>query len=123
MTIIEKLDRLHYLKTKNAAAAAEFEAVKAAVLALHQDELERAESYAEKIVSATRDEMDSLETGIKADVLSRQVTVRGAHLQAVYSRGRVSWDSKTLDGYALSHPEILAARTEGKPSVAFREIK
>ena len=31
----------------------------------------------------------------------------------VYTKGRTSWDSKRLDGYALAHPEIAACRTVG----------
>lgn len=50
-------------------------------------------------------------------------SVRGAYLQAVYSKPRVVWDSKALDGYALAHPELFAFRREGEPSVSIKAVK
>jgi hypothetical protein len=57
---------------------------------------------------------------IKAEVIAAGETVSGDHHQAVYAKGRTSWDSKALEGYAAAHPEILVFRTEGKPSVSLR---
>lgn len=65
----------------------------------------------------------TLEAEIKAEVLSLGASVKGMDLQAVYSKGRVSWDDRGLSGYALGVPAILQFRTEGKPSVSLREIK
>ena len=36
---------------------------------------------------------------------------------------KTSWDGKLLEGYAVAHPEILAARKVGKPTVSFRTVK
>ena len=49
-------------------------------------------------------------------------TVTGAHLQAKFVKGRVSWDSKALDGYAAGHPEIAPFRKEGAPSVSICKV-
>ena len=57
---------------------------------------------------------------IKAEVIAAGQTISGEHHQAVYSKPRVSWDSKGLEGYAVAHPEILVFRTEGNPSVSLR---
>ena len=57
---------------------------------------------------------------IKAEVVAAGKTVSGEYHQAVYSKPRVSWDSKGLEGYAVAHPEILVFRTEGSPSVSLR---
>ena len=57
---------------------------------------------------------------IKAEVIAAGQTISGEHHQAVYSKPRVSWDSKGLEGYAVAHPEILVFRTEGSPSVSLR---
>ena len=65
----------------------------------------------------------SLEDEIKSDVLTIGATVKGDGLMAVWNKGRVSWDSKTLDGYAVAHPEILVARKEGEPTVTIRATK
>ena len=57
---------------------------------------------------------------VKADVLAHGETVKGAHLMAVWVKGRTSWDSKRLDGYAAAHPEIETFRSVGEPSVTIR---
>ncbi len=41
---------------------------------------------------------------------------------AVWSKGRETWDTKSLDGYALAHPEIASLRKVGDPSVSIRKI-
>ncbi|CAK0771531.1 hypothetical protein CCP3SC15_4350001 [Gammaproteobacteria bacterium] len=40
---------------------------------------------------------------------------------AVYTKGRVSWDSKKLDGMMILVPELASARKEGEPSVSIRK--
>lgn len=62
-----------------------------------------------------------MEAGIKLAVLAAGSTVKGTNLQAVYNKGRVTWDAKILDGYSLTHPEILYARREGEPSITIRQ--
>jgi len=57
---------------------------------------------------------------IKAEVIAAGQTISGDHHQAVYSKARVSWDTKGLDGYAVAHPEILVFRSEGNPSVSLK---
>ncbi len=47
----------------------------------------------------------------------------GVHLHAVFSQGRVTWDTKGLDRFALSHPEVVKFRKQGTPSVALRIVK
>lgn len=61
-----------------------------------------------------------MEAAVKAAVLANGETVKAHGINAVHSAGRVSWDSKALDGYALNHPELFAFRKEGKPSVSLR---
>lgn len=58
---------------------------------------------------------------IKADVLQIGSTVKGDHMMAVWSKGRVSWDTKSLDGYVVAHPEVAQFRKEGEPSVSIRK--
>lgn len=64
-----------------------------------------------------------LEAQIKEQVLIAGQTVKGSFHQFVYSRPRVTWDGKGLDGYAMAHPEILRFRKEGNPSVSVRGVK
>ncbi len=62
-----------------------------------------------------------LESEIKQEVLSAGRTVKGTYHSFVWSKPRVSWDTKALDGYALAHPEIAQFRMEGSPSVSVRK--
>lgn len=64
-----------------------------------------------------------LESQVKMAVTQHGESVKHSGLNAVFSGGRVSWDSKALDGYALNHPELFAFRKEGKPSVSIRAVK
>jgi phage host-nuclease inhibitor protein Gam len=60
---------------------------------------------------------------VKADVLEHGDKVKGNHLQAVWTKGRVAWNTDALDGYAVDHPELFAFRKEGQPSVSIRTVK
>ena len=44
-------------------------------------------------------------------------------LQAVFNKARIKWDDKKLQGYAVSHPEVLRFREEGSPSISIRTMK
>lgn len=63
-----------------------------------------------------------LESEIKMEVLQAGRTVKGTYHSFVWSKPRVSWDTKALDGYAAAHPEVAQFRTEGAPSVSVRKI-
>ncbi len=63
-----------------------------------------------------------LEAAIKTAVLHYGETIKGNQLQAVWSAGRTSWDSKGLSGYAVAQPEIEKFRTVGQPTISFRKV-
>ena len=65
----------------------------------------------------------ALEAEIKQAVLTHGASVKGSFFHAVFAKGRVSWDTKSLDGYAAAHPELLSFRKEGEPSVSLRVAK
>ena len=68
-----------------------------------------------------QEEITKLEAEIKEDVTANGETVKGDYLMAVFAKGRVSWDTKALDGYAAAHPEVAQFRKEGAPSVSIRK--
>lgn len=68
------------------------------------------------------EKISTLETQIKDDVKKNGTSVKGQFLHAVYTKGRVSWDSKTLDGLMIAVPQLASARKEGDPSVSLRKI-
>jgi hypothetical protein len=61
-----------------------------------------------------------LQEHIKAATLQQGETAKSDRFLAVYNGGRVSWDTKGLDGYAVAHPEILVFRSVGAPSITLR---
>ena len=65
-----------------------------------------------------------VETSIKADLLDVGETVKGDHLMAVYVKRREGgWDNGKLKGFAMAHPEILAAKKpDGEPTVSIRKV-
>jgi phage host-nuclease inhibitor protein Gam len=72
---------------------------------------------------AVNENIAALEAEIKKDVAEYGASVKGSVLHAVFSKGRVSWDTKGLDGYIIDHPELAKFREEGKPSVSIRAVK
>ena len=68
------------------------------------------------------DKIAALEAEVRADVLAGGETCKGSHLMAVWSKGRVSCDTKKLDGMMALIPALKAARKEGEPSVSIRKV-
>ena len=77
----------------------------------------------ESIIASAQAAYAEAESTVKSAVFNHGATVKGQFLQAVWSKPRITWDAKALDGYALNHPELFAFRTEGKPSVSIRVMK
>jgi capsule polysaccharide export protein KpsE/RkpR len=70
--------------------------------------------------SAVQETIGKLEAEVKVAVLSYGETVKAAKYKAIFGNGRVSWDTKGLDGFRVAHPEIEAFRKVGSPSVSIR---
>lgn len=64
----------------------------------------------------------ALRSEIEEAILAHGKSVKGGKLQAVYSKGRTTWDGKLLEGLALAFPQLENARKVGQPSVSIREV-
>lgn len=64
--------------------------------------------------------IEALEAEIKVETLAHGATVKGGRFQAVWNKGRDTWDGKGLGAYAESHPEVLTFRKQGEPTVTIR---
>lgn len=73
------------------------------------------------MLEAIADRIEKLEAQAKEATLEEGKTVKGGALQAVYSAGRVTWNSDMLDGMIALLPDIAKARKEGKPSITIRK--
>ena len=71
---------------------------------------------------AVDEKISSLEAQAKQAILEAGETIKGGALQAVYVKGRVSWDTKKLDGLMIVIPELAQARKQGDPTVTIRKI-
>ena len=56
---------------------------------------------------------------IKDEVLKRGSSQKSQCLEVRWSKGKTTWNGKLLEGLALAHPEINAAKNVGKPTVSF----
>jgi hypothetical protein len=63
-----------------------------------------------------------LDKWIRDEVLALGTSIKGSRLHAVWTKARVNWDTKALDGYAAAHPEIAQFRHEGQPTVSIRPV-
>lgn len=73
-------------------------------------------------ISKLAEQRERFEERVKDWAKLMQSSVKGEYLQAVYSKGRATWDSKALDGYAVTHEEILQFKKTGAPSVAIKAV-
>lgn len=75
------------------------------------------------LYQALNDDQAVIEPQLKYTVIQEGKTVKGKTHMAVYSKGRVSWDTKMLEGLAMVIPQVGEARKDGDPSVSIRLIK
>ena len=122
-TTIELLDKLADMQAQADVIKMHYEELRDSVMtpeikqALSDIAAEEAESLAR-----VDNNISTLTGEIKELVIVAGASVKGAYLQAVWSKPRVSWDTKALDGYSAAHPELLTFRKEGDPSVSIRKV-
>ena len=66
--------------------------------------------------------VQNMEANIRVRVEAEGCSTKSTHLHAIWMKGRVSWDSKGLEGYSKANPQVLHFRTEGSPSVSLRPV-
>ena len=71
-------------------------------------------------LAAMDERIAELTEQIKQAVIAAGDSIKGGRKTAVFTKGRTSWDSRGLDGYAVAHPEINVFRKTGEPSVSIR---
>ena len=118
-----KLDEFAEVKSAAELTRLDYEARRSEVLKAVQAELEALEAEFQPLLEAAQGRAKVLEAEIKQEVLQHGASVKGGRFYAVYTRGRVSWDSARLDKYAAAHPEVRQFRKEGQPSVSLRVVE
>ena len=122
-TITEKLDRLAELQAAPDAIRLQKQALVDGVFTpeIRQILADIDAEFAPRLEAAEL-AAGILRAEIEADVIGQGATVRGSSLMAIWNKGRVSWDSKKLDGMMSLIPQLRDARKEGEPSITFRKI-
>ena len=120
--IIADLDELTNCRDRLTVVRLEYEAKREAVLDKVRAELDalEAEFSPERAQLAVRSV--ELEDRVRLNVLALGLSVKATSLHAVFSKGRISWDSKGLEGFMVAHPEIGAFRKEGQAGVTIRTV-
>ena len=118
-----KLNRLSALQDQREVTRMDHDAKIAALLEPLAVQLAQLNAARDDDLSSFDDAIAALTDDVKADVLAHGETVRGARLMAVWVKGRTSWDSKRLAGYAVAHPEIDSFRSVGESSVTLRVVR
>lgn len=77
--------------------------------------------FDEKAKAATAKAAE-VEAQLREMVIAHGKTVNSAHLQAVFTKPRVTWDNHMLEGMMAIIPQLREARKEGAPSVSFRSL-
>lgn len=122
-TISEKLDRLAEFQAQKDLLAIDKQTLIDQVLTAEiKARLAEIEDEFTGRAEAVDANIGALEVEIKEDVLKHGATVRGAYFLAVWNKGRVAWDDRSLSNYAHAHPEVLEFRKQGEPSISIRKV-
>ena len=123
MDTIEKLNKLADLTAQRHVVQMEKEKLVLSVLTpeIKQQLREIDDEFAPQF-EAIDETYKQIESDVRNDVMVSGESVKGDVLRASYVKGRISWDTKALDGYAAAHPEIEQFKKEGAPSVRISKI-
>lgn len=123
MDIVAKLNKLSELRDSKIAILAKKQELSDSVLTEEvKNQLADIEAEFMTPISLADEEIAALEAEIKKDVIAHGQTVKGENLQAIYVKGRVSWDTDKLDGMIALIPALGTARSTGEPTVTYRKI-
>ncbi len=123
-TIKEMLGQLAEIRAALAAHdLAKQEAIDGVLTPEIRQQIADIETEFDGLTDSAKKAASELEAHLKAAVIEHGATVKAAGLQAVFSNGRTSWDTRALDGYAAAHPEVAQFKVVGSPSVSIRVTK
>jgi hypothetical protein len=124
-TIVELLDAIaEYQAERDALTLKKQELIDAVLTPEIRKQIEDIEGEFCLKSAAAIENIDRMTAEVKALVLKAGSTVKGSYLMAVWAKGREGgWDNGKLKGFAMAHPEILAAKNpDGEPTVSIRKI-
>jgi len=121
--IVEKLDRLaNFMAERDVLNLQKNELIDQVLTPEIKARLAEIESEFAGKVEAVEANIADLETEIRQEVLRRGASVKGTFMRVNWHKGRVSWDTRSLDAYAELHPEVTSFRKQGEPYVSITKI-
>jgi len=87
-----------------------------------QDAIDAVNAEFDAQIEAANKRFSEIENAVKVAVSESGETVKGGAYQAVYNKGRVSWNTKQLEGLMIAFPRLAEARKEGNPYVTLRKV-
>jgi hypothetical protein len=121
--LTEKLDKLaNFLAQRDVFSLQKKELIDQVLTPEIRRRLDEIEAEFAGKMEAVEANIASLEEEIRQEALRQRTSVKGSFLRVVWHKGRVSWDTKSLDEYARSHPEVSAFRKQGEPYVSIVKI-
>jgi len=120
--IEEKLDQLAEIREVQKDFTKEAQVLLSEALSRCPDLKSRNDEVQDALKFTAKQEVDLTEE-IKEVVVKSGLSRKGQKLQAIFTKGRTTWDTRALEGYAVAHPEIEKLRKIGEPSVSIREVK
>lgn len=122
MTITEMLNQLSETKAAVDYYRMAWEQARDEILAPVKAQLSDLDAEFTPMIAEAQERTTALEAQIKQTVLEHGASVKGDHLMAVWMKGRVSWDTRKLEGLMIALPQLNECRSEGTPSVSIRTI-
>ena len=121
MDIVKKLDELaSYQAQVDALALQKRELLEAAMPAEVKQRMAEIEAEFSGKAETAQENIATLTAEIKEAVKAEGKSIKGTILQAVYNKGKVTWETKGLDGLIVAVPQLVQFRKEGEPFVTIR---
>ena len=117
---MDALQTLSELYAQRDLLNSEIETKRREILRAVQAELDALDEETAPMIDAVSGKIEAAERLAKDAVIQGGESVKGFGLRLVYTPGRVTWETKILDGMAALFPEINKARKVGAASVSIR---
>lgn len=121
--VSQLLDELYSLEIEKDKLCLDLTKLKEALVPVEiRQKIAEAEASVEGEKQQLETKINEIRERVKTYTIVAGVSIKGAYLHAVFFKPKVTWDSQKLDGFAQAHPEILAFRKVGEPSIQIRKI-
>lgn len=120
--VIKKLDQLAGVRIARESSSKEIELVVEQALRNCPDLKTQYDELQKGLKFLTEKEVE-LTNQVKEVVIRTETSIKGMYLHAIFTKGKTTWDTKALGGFAIVHPEISQFKKVGQPSVSIREVK